>query len=232
MRPQFYQMEKGKKMNRVTVYGFGEMIIDHVFVKGEHGLKYMFSRGGGPVWNTLLNLSINGVPCSAVGSLGGDSLGDLALQDLSTHGCNVSLCQKKANKKTRPIYEELCLCSNRANYIGHKFNGATCLVCNNDISDSSIAKFDIPSFNLKSHSLKNDINILLFDRLTDSRTAIIANRNTVNSVSAIDIGRIGYLRFVPGYKIANSINMFNILFMPKHVENVLTSTVSFCLDLT
>ena len=52
-----------------NVYGYGELITDHIFV-GDR-LTYTATYGGGSVWNALAGLSADGIPTVALG-FGGD----------------------------------------------------------------------------------------------------------------------------------------------------------------
>ena len=65
----------------------GDIILDKVY---DSELNLIKQDGGGSNWNSLYNLSYMGETCYAIGSVGNDEEGKIALNSLKKHGINTN----------------------------------------------------------------------------------------------------------------------------------------------
>lgn len=72
-------------MDKVFV-SYGDIILDKIY---DHDLNLLKQDGGGCNWNSLYNLSCMGEKCYALGSVGNDEEGKVAVNSLKKAGVNV-----------------------------------------------------------------------------------------------------------------------------------------------
>jgi len=74
-------------MNNKIFISHGDIILDKIY---DNNLKLIKQDGGGCNWNDLYNLSAMGEECYAIGSVGNDEEGKLAISSLQRAGVNTS----------------------------------------------------------------------------------------------------------------------------------------------
>lgn len=200
------------KNSEFVVAGYGELVFDHVFVKDILGwIRYEKSRGGGSLWNILADLSSLGIHTIAVGVGGDNAFGQLARSELDQLGVDVSRLHLVSSKWTRIIFELLAETAEPSTLPRHTFS-ARCLVCRETIPQQQLVRItgvlNHPEMDWAS------INILCMDRLTKNRMAVVDEAHAHGVTTVLDLGRIGYLRYVPAVQTIGYISMFDVVLMP------------------
>jgi len=188
---------------REGVIGFGELILDHIFVTDGGRSRYIGSRGGGSISNILANLVSEGVSSRMIGVCGDDVFGRAALEDLHGLGVDTDAIQVKSGKRTRLIFEEVYKNRNQGEL--HTFS-TKCLVCGSVTSDK-LARFqdEVVPENLM------DIGFACFDRFTRNRLVLAGKLRKLSIRTLIDIGRVGYLRYQPAARVIAGLDNFDVV---------------------
>jgi sugar/nucleoside kinase (ribokinase family)/fructoselysine-6-P-deglycase FrlB-like protein len=195
------------------IIGVGELIYDHIFYDSGQGLKYYGSRGGGSFSNFLANIASKGGKAVAFGVGGQDRFGQAALEELSQLGVDVSGVKLLRGRKTRIIFERL---SRQLTFspvqIDHEFF-ASCPICLSRPDDQQLAR--IRFADLRRVEERRNAAFVCFDRLTPMRERAAKRYRQFNMRTALDIGRIDYLRWFPATRIGNAFSAFDVVFLPR-----------------
>ena len=205
--------------SQTSIIGLGEVIYDHIFLEEGDGV-YLYSRGGGPIWNVLAELSLRGMKTFAVGAGGSDIFGRLCLTELKQLGVDISRLGLVPSKRTRVVFEHLQSSSRPTKaFPKHSFHSSKCLVCGARYTDRMLATFrelrELPE------PYWSEVDVVCVDRLTKERISVIHKVKQQKAISVLDLGRIGYLRFVPSAQILATIGLFDIVTMPESVAKSL-----------
>ena len=74
---------------RPTLLGFGDLVVDHSFMKVGNLYRYIGSRGGGSIGNIVWNFQAAGGQTSFVGEVNAGLPQTIAIDDLAISGCDV-----------------------------------------------------------------------------------------------------------------------------------------------
>ncbi|MCB0482352.1 MAG: SIS domain-containing protein [Flavobacteriales bacterium] len=188
-----------------TFLAIGELIYDHYFHESNGGVFYEDSSGGGTAWNVISKLSKSNNECYSLGVYGGlDPYGEIAKKELEHFGVNCSHLVKQPGRNTYIISQVLNL-KNR----DHKF-GDTCQICGQKPNYSKLAKIKNNEFDIDW----NKIDIIIVDKLVQDRINLIKKAKIENPdiQVVLDIGRSGFLRYIPVSKIYDQLKLFDIIF--------------------
>jgi len=204
--------------------GLGELTYDHIFVRKQHKLIYLGSRGGGSVFNLLANTVFGGKKAKAFGVGGLDWFGKAAKEELEKIGVDVSEVALLKGRSTRVIFQTIVPDSdNLFSTAKHSFS-TSCPVCESKQFGrlASLRQQDA----ISACDFKNTV-FLCFDRLTRDRFDVAKNcfKNGIRTV--LDIGRIGYLRYFPTAQIISALRTFDVVLMPGHVAQSFVKRAGF-----
>ena len=191
----------------INIAGIGELIFDHIFVNDGNQRTYVGSRGGGPVFNLLANIAFLEGTGYALGVGGADIFGEKAKMELERLGIETSNLHLLPRRNTRIIFEILQPPNNnKKSIVSHTFS-SKCPVCCLKPDNSKLAKISQRNLNIVE---TENLSFVCFDRLTQNRlyTANILNKKGIKTV--IDLGIIGFLRYLPAMQIVSSLNNFDI----------------------
>lgn len=191
-------------MNKLVIAGVGELVYDHYFYLRNNELCYRASRGGGSVWNTLLNLKLLGHKCIAAGMYGaGTPYGQLAKQELSSFGINTDNLIPLDSKISRIIFQI-------PNGVEHIFSDR-CAICSSRPDERKIAR--VKTNSLETPLASEGIDYLIVDKLTKERVDLVRRikARSPNVKAIIDVGRISYLRYVPASQIVSNLSEFDLV---------------------
>src|SRR5688572_5066401 len=87
--------------------GVGELVFDHIILHNDHTQTYLGSRGGGSVWNCLVNFVNAGGTGKTIGIGGNDSFGLGSKEDLKKFGVDVTGIYLMPRHTTRVIFHEI-----------------------------------------------------------------------------------------------------------------------------
>jgi sugar/nucleoside kinase (ribokinase family)/fructoselysine-6-P-deglycase FrlB-like protein len=202
--------------------GAGEIVFDHTF-RIEHGAgtRYLFSRAGGSVFNQMMNLAAAGQNICATGVGGEDKFGESAVHEMSSMRIDVRGVALYSNLNTVVITQELM--PSGQSETRHSFS-KECKICGLEQSYPRLARFDSAR---RSHNALQKTSFFCVDRFTRSRLQLAREYRQAGVVTVVDIGRFGYLRFVPAAEILAGLGLFDIAFMPLKVANSVARRLGF-----
>lgn len=217
-------------MSKGAIVGVGELVYDHIFVKQQGHYYYTGSRGGGSVFNVLANTAVMEDGSAAIGVGGNDWYGQCAIDELRELGIDITGLSLLPFKRTRVISETQDVRDFTLWQLGsHKFS-MVCRVCGSQPPDRALAL-------VRAHELQralalalDNVGIMCFDRLTQDRVQAARRCQRRGILTVLDIGRVGFLRYVAPIRIATWLSAFDIVLMPSAVANSLFERSGLSLD--
>lgn len=210
-------------MKRIKAIAVGQLIYDHVFMREPTGIaRYISSRGGGPVWNSAVYLAQRGCDVIGIGSGGDDAFGQLCLKELEDLGVETSRIHLVNGKRTRVISE----CIERDFHGGgtHRFTG-TCQICSTKLAEGTIARIQ-ESDAVAAMGQVARTDLIIADRLTADRLRIVRKLKDAGGLAAIDLGRLGHLRYRSVHGIVNDLSTFELVVLPRSVSEAFLRRLS------
>jgi sugar/nucleoside kinase (ribokinase family)/fructoselysine-6-P-deglycase FrlB-like protein len=200
------------------IVGFGELVLDHVFVGRERSeAAYVGSAGGGCVWNVLANLASFGHQARALGVTGSDVPGLAALQSLNGCGVNVDRLVRSSTGGTRVIFEWLRGAAFSSRDEAHEFTDL-CTICsrraNEGLASVSDRRWDLGPF--------TDVDYLCVDKLSTPCLQVVRSARKAGAKTVLDCGHTKALRFKPIAHILSALALFDVVLLSQGVaESIL-----------
>jgi sugar/nucleoside kinase (ribokinase family)/fructoselysine-6-P-deglycase FrlB-like protein len=215
--------------SEVEVFAYGKLVWDHVFKLDEaRRPRFVGSAGGGSAFNTLANVARHpNVGAHAVGVAGDDRAGHAAAQQLRELGADTRLVRLQPGTRTSLIFETL---------EGHdlrltgqtvvKRMGTTCVVCGQkapDHEDPRLTEADKRALVAAIEAARDRSSsvITCFDHLTQERVGTAREARKSGALTVLDVGRLGYLRYVPATEVVAQLAAFDIVMMAQRVADSL-----------
>jgi fructoselysine-6-P-deglycase FrlB-like protein len=208
-------------VRRAIIVGLGELVYDHIFCSRGKELIYIGSHGGGSVFNILANVAYLGGNATVVGVGGDDYFGIAAKEELNYLGVDTTHLKLIPKRSTRLIFETIHLNSRgKLNEPIHTFSG-TCPLCQSKEEDKKLAKINKQAMEPDLEKIRQNTAFLCLDRLTRERVEIAKDFRQCGIKTTLDIGRIGFMRYLPAPQIVSSLNNIDILLTPINVAESL-----------
>ena len=211
-----------KQNSHIKVVGIGQLAYDHVFTIQGEDIIYRFSRGGGTVGNILANLNYYKIPNMFVGVVGTRNVfGQRALDELKLLGTNIAFVQRVPTKNTLTIFQKSELDSNKT-FAKHEFS-TRCFICGGLFDWSTIPDERKYLEHVQNNLLREKISILFTDKATKPRMQLFRfiKQNAPQVKTLVDLGHIGYMRFLTVDRIVRLLEDVDILFLNESVAKFL-----------
>jgi sugar/nucleoside kinase (ribokinase family)/fructoselysine-6-P-deglycase FrlB-like protein len=200
---------------RVPVFAaVGELICDHVFTGPQEERRYLGSFGGGSAFNTLVEAASCGARSFAIAASGEDQIGTFVRDALAAVGVDIGLVRPNGGH-TKVAFELLTQgMSGSLEGAENRFT-STCPVCRWRRPESSVARW---RGSLEVSALRErGIEMLLMDRLTAERFQLATEAAQVGIRSALHLGRLGHLRYLPATQTVSELRAFDTVLLSLEV---------------
>ena len=144
------------------IVGLGELVTDHVLEHASGELHISRIRGGGSVWNALVNAAYLGAEVTGFAVAGGDSRGEVAHVDLETLGVDCATTFL-ARRQTSSVFQLPSSAPSLTTGTGWRLT-TSCPVCQRRVPTSRH-----PSLPTNSTFPGGPESIVLVDRTTRTR---------------------------------------------------------------
>ena len=208
-------------MTSVTVTAIGPLVRDVVFLKGE-GPDETFllgSRGGGALWNALVNASLNKAATQALCIGGSDTAAAQCVDDLRTARVSIALHRTQRGKPTRTLHELLSKKSVGLNKPSHEFT-VVCPVCGTKTYLNGTARVSEEFVEEASRILRRNGNDGLWvhlDGLDSTRLDALRGLPEGRTWLSLDLGRSTGLFRMRQTSVLERLARFDVLFVHSKV---------------
>ena len=210
---------------RGPMLGIGELVYDHVFAIARGKTTYIGSRGGGSVFNLLANQAAVGGRAIAIGVGGHDWFGESAKDELKEIGVDTSNLNLLKGKRTRVIFEVHPERQESSFESPRKLFSIVCPICRSRIPENELAR--LRQKEVATAKAWPRASFICFDRLTKERIEIARTCRLRGISTALDLGRIGYLRFFPAAQIVAALGAFDFVLCPLRVASSIARRAGF-----
>lgn len=200
--------------------GLGRLVHDAHWKRGIDEMSYFGSRGGGSVWNILVNAAARGVECAGVGVAGNDVRSELALLDNSSLNVNVDRVERFDGRVTSSMHHFARLGGPAVRYQ----TSSMCQRCHNRPQGPTLKLSGRISAGPSSYDLLPGVFVV--DQLSRLTSNWARELRTAGWLTAIDIGYPGYLRFSPHMEIDSYLRSFDLVIVQKSVSHFLQDKFS------
>lgn len=198
------------------IFGAGELLVDAVLIRDGGGQRVHTVRGGGTVWNALVNAAAVGASCRGVGVAGDDWRASLAIADLRSLAVDPEVASDE-RRVTPTIFqlpdERQTLFDRGAWYLS-----PTCPVCDRKGWPSRHA--DLTLGKVKEFRLDQS-SIFCVDRLSGGRTAAAEQARASGCGTVLDVGHRGFVRYMVAQHLAEALRLFDLIQAPGPVASTI-----------
>ena len=180
-------------MKGTPILGIGSLNLDIIYIRDEtdNKLLHVGTRGGGSIWNTLVNASLNGANTQAYCVGGSDAAARVCIDDLQKAGVQIQKESIQRGKRTRTLHEILSLKSINLGKPKHEFE-SRCPVCQVETYRKGTARVT-KEFMKQTEKLlrgkEEDGVIIHLDGVDSTRLLPLRNINEPKILLSIDFGR-------------------------------------------
>ncbi len=197
------------KPSAFRTVGVGGPLLDHIFGSPISDPVYVGTAGGGSTWNCLVNLAFRGYEAYAVGRVGDDSAGHLAIESMRRCGVDVAGLRPNRRIRTQIIYEQADLDLTTGK---HRFLDR-CLVCHARTAGGP------PSvrLGLAEAEWPAGTKFICMDRISTAAQALASRARVGGLRPVLDLGHLSPLRYTPVATILGALRHFDVILMPARV---------------
>jgi sugar/nucleoside kinase (ribokinase family) len=196
-------------------FGCGELVYDHLIeVAGRDNRekpRYLGGRGGGSVWNAIVNLAFWDFQCAAIGHSARDAFADFARRELAFFEVNTkSISNVSSKSRTRLFFEYHD--STHSSDEAHWFSGH-CPVCRGGHEPGKY-----PNLAVDAGHFFDAGSVLILDTISRPQYLQIAQR--AKEAAALCVAIIGHpsmYRYVPIAELMGRLLDFDFVFMDEAV---------------
>jgi len=208
-------------MGKIPIVAIGPLGRDIVYIKDEdtRELRNIGVRGGGSLWNVLVNSRVNGAESLAFCVSGSDQASRISIDDLQKAGVILKKHNLQQKKITRTVHEILSMKSIRLGKPKHEFK-VRCPICNSETYRRGTARLTRKFMNETESILRNLSSegvIIHIDGLDSTRFSTLKNLGNSGIIKSLDLGRSTGLFRMQHEALFERLNCIDILFIHSKV---------------